>query len=84
MGVCSNKKEELEASEAAMSVSKLTVAFCTYAVSHAPRGLHPTDYDILNIEDLQEAGLVHAEARNPRPITRRAAELADHGGASTP
>ena len=31
--------------------------------SHAPRGLHPTDSDILNIEDLKEAGLVHAEAR---------------------
>ena len=66
MGVCSNKKEFLEASEAAMSVSKLTVAFCTYAVSHGPRGLHPTDSDNLNIEDLQEVGLVHAEACNPR------------------
>ena len=66
MGVCSNKKEFLEPSEAAMSVSKLTVAFCTFAMSHGPRGLHPTDSDILNIEDLQEIGLVHAEARNPR------------------
>jgi hypothetical protein len=34
--------------------------------SHAPRGLHPTDSDIFNIEDLKEAGLVHAEARRSR------------------